>query len=78
MHTRQKALNKLQHWCKYYQKDKEILVEKMTYPQTESSSDLKVAKKCDFYFITIQNSNSTTYLSSLQGIYLSCISTVLI
>ena len=63
MHAKQKALNRLQQ-CNDYQTDKKILQEKIVQPKIESYSYLKWTKKCDFYFISIRNTNLTRSLSS--------------
>ena len=67
MHAKQKALNKLQQCNNDYQMDKKILQEKIVQPKIESYSYLKWTKKCDFYFISIRNSNLTRSLSSSLG-----------
>ena len=62
----QKAQNKLQQ-CKNYQISKKTLQGKMVQNKIESNSYLKWTKKCDFYFISIRNSNITTSVSSSLG-----------
>ena len=66
MYAKQKALNKLQQ-CKNYQISKKTLQEKMVQNKIESNSYLKWTKNCDFYFISIRNSNLTTSVSSSLG-----------
>ena len=64
----QKAQNKLQQ-CKNYQISKKTLQEKMVQNKIESNSYLKWTKKCDFYFISIRNSLTTSVSSSLGGTF---------